>query len=272
MTGFSTMSNRISTRRNGRSCIMYVFAVSPWLFVFSGAFATNGKVLPRFEKRHELKTAREGSQNPPFKDSSLDSKKEGEDESKSSDPLSLASWYAVEAYGKLFGDKNKFKKKNEAASTVNLDESPTSLLEASKRVKLDNDRSYFLSGQVDVLAYDEDCIFSDPFVAFSGRQRFVDNLQNLNSFITEYDARMLDYSQDDEGTTLKTKLMVKLRLNLPWNPVLAWPWGVEYTVDPDTFLITKHKESWDVEPLDGVKQIFRSGKGIQIKKKYALDE
>ena len=44
--------------------------------------------------------------------------------------------------------------------------------------------------------------------------------------------------------------MVKLRLNLPWNPILSWPWGVEYTVDPDTFLITKHKESWDVEALD----------------------
>lgn len=66
--------------------------------------------------------------------------------------------------------------------------------------------------------------------------------------------------------------MVKLELNLPWKPVLgefdgctrvyilhmqltmqtvtldaAWPWGVSYLVDPDTFLVTKHIESWDIE-------------------------
>ena len=44
--------------------------------------------------------------------------------------------------------------------------------------------------------------------------------------------------------------MVKLELNLPWKPVLAWPWGVTYSIDPDTFLITKHEESWDIEPWE----------------------
>jgi hypothetical protein len=51
--------------------------------------------------------------------------------------------------------------------------------------------------------------------------------------------------------------MVKLELNLPWMPVLAWPWGVKYSIDKDTYLVTDHVESWDVAPLDGVKQIFR---------------
>ena len=50
------------------------------------------------------------------------------------------------------------------------------------------------------------------------------------------------------GFTLE--VMVKLELNLPWKPVLAWPWGVEYSIDPDTFLITKHEESWDIEPWE----------------------
>ncbi len=51
--------------------------------------------------------------------------------------------------------------------------------------------------------------------------------------------------------------MVKLELNLPWKPVLAWPWGVSYSIDPDSFLVTKHIESWDIDPLQGVAQIFR---------------
>jgi hypothetical protein len=53
------------------------------------------------------------------------------------------------------------------------------------------------------------------------------------------------------------QIMVKLELNLPWKPILAWPWGVKYTVDPDTFCIVNHQETWDIDPLEGVKQIFR---------------
>ncbi len=51
--------------------------------------------------------------------------------------------------------------------------------------------------------------------------------------------------------------MVKLQLNLPWKPILAWPWGVKYSIDKDTYLVTTHEESWDIEALEGVKQIFR---------------
>ena len=44
--------------------------------------------------------------------------------------------------------------------------------------------------------------------------------------------------------------MVKLELNLPWKPILAWPWGVTYKIDPTTFLITDHQESWDIAPIE----------------------
>jgi len=106
-----------------------------------------------------------------------------------------------------------------------------------------------------VESYDPNCVFADPFVAFEGRQRFVDNLANLGSFITKYNAKVLDYVEGD--FIVKTKVMVKLELNLPWKPVLAWPWGVKYVVDRESFLIVEHRESWDIDPLEGVKQIFR---------------
>ena len=48
----------------------------------------------------------------------------------------------------------------------------------------------------------------------------------------------------------RLQVMVKLELNLPWKPVLAWPWGVRYDVDPNTFLVTSHVESWDIEPWE----------------------
>ncbi|KAL3921333.1 MAG: hypothetical protein SGILL_002803 [Bacillariaceae sp.] len=129
-----------------------------------------------------------------------------------------------------------------------------------ERIKEDFEKSYFLNGNMDVEIYDPDCEFADPFVSFRGRDRFVDNLQNLGSFITKYDAKLIKYEDADaslDTPTVETKVMVKLELNLPWFPVLAWPWGVTFEIDPDTFLVTRHVESWDIEPVEGVKQIFR---------------
>lgn len=174
------------------------------------------------------------------------------------DPVTKASWYAVEAFGKIFGQQtDKSSQSNKSSSSINLELPPSSLAEAVRRIELDNERSYFLSGEVDVFAYDPKCVFSDPFVAFEGRDRFVENLANLGSFITAYEARMLNYEVDDEAPSVQTKVMVKLQLNLPWKPILAWPWGVTYIIDPETYLIKEHKESWDIPPIEGVKQIFR---------------
>ena len=67
--------------------------------------------------------------------------------------------------------------------------------------------------------------------------------------------------------------MVKLELNLPWKPVLAWPWGVSYLIDPDTFLVTKHTESWDIEPWKVSKEVFTfqlSVGGMQNAFRYRL--
>ncbi|KAL3802948.1 hypothetical protein HJC23_011571 [Cyclotella cryptica] len=179
---------------------------------------------------------------------------------KSNNPLELAAWYGVEAFGKVFRQaKNDNNTENDTGNlgTIDLSKPPSSLKETLARIQLDNDRYYFLSGEVDRLIYDENCVFSDPFVSFKGRDRFIDNLSNLGSFITNYDAKMIEYNVKNDATVINTKVMVKLELNLPWKPVLAWPWGVKYSVDPETCLVTTHEESWDIAPWEGVKQIFR---------------
>lgn len=164
---------------------------------------------------------------------------------------------SVEAFGKAFGSKKSTDTNNQVGGSIDFTKSPSSLDETLKRIQIDNDRSYFLSGEVDRLIYDEDCTFADPFVSFDGRDRFIDNLSNLGSFITNYNAKMIKYDVEDGGKEIVTKVMVKLELNLPWKPVLAWPWGVSYLIDSDTFLVTSHVESWDIAPIEGVKQIFR---------------
>ena len=158
-------------------------------------------------------------------------------EEETQNPVAKVSWFAVEAFGKAFGAPK------ESSQQLQIDRSPTSLDETLERLKLDNERSYFLSGEVDGLIYDEQCTFADPFVSFQGRDRFVDNLSNLGSFITSYSARELEYTVLRDDYTVETKFMVKLQLNLPWKPILAWPWGVKCVINPTTNLIELHEES-----------------------------
>jgi Uncharacterized conserved protein (DUF2358) len=124
---------------------------------------------------------------------------------------------------------------------VTTDLPPKNMRETQERIRLDNERLYFLSGMIDELIYNKECVFADPFVSFTGRDRFVKNLANLGSFITEFSAKQLEYTVTDSA--VKTKFMVKLQLNLPWRPVLAWPWGVRCEIEPNTNLIVLHKES-----------------------------
>jgi hypothetical protein len=124
-------------------------------------------------------------------------------------PLTRASWYAVEAFGKVFGSKQNVASTNVLESSqeevVDLTKSPTSVTETIQRIQIDNDRSYFLSGNVDTLIYDPDCVFSDPFVSFTGRDRFVDNLANLGSFITKYSAKMINYTEEQDNVKTRVR-------------------------------------------------------------------
>jgi hypothetical protein len=205
-------------------------------------------------------------------------------------PITKSVWYGAEKFGQVLARFNKnnnkpIKPQKTSKDVIDFSSPPSSLDETRQRIRLDNDRSYFLSGKVDQNIYDLDCLFADPFVSFRGRDRFVDNLQNLGSFITNYKSKIIQYDDNDNDddninnnnnqdedavvglvdsniqsnnpVTIKTKIMVKLELNLPWKPILAWPWGVTYEVNPYSYLITKHEESWDIEPWEGIKQIFR---------------
>jgi len=177
-------------------------------------------------------------------------------------------WFATE----LFGKAAALMRPSLAEPSPSTGGASTSLDEAIGRLESDyagtaaDPRPYFLTGVLDEALYDEQCEFADPFVSFKGRQRFVDNLSNLaGGFITDSSTRMLESSAQPydaaAGTppSFRTKLLVKLQLGLPWRPVLAWPWGVEHVFDPDSMLIVRHIESWDVSAAEGVRQLLRPG-------------
>ena len=144
------------------------------------------------------------------KKNSLDEQEEQQQQNQeaqdSMNPITKASWYAVELFGKAFGQSSRSRT---TTDTPWYDGGPPqSLAETLQRIQLDNDRSYFLSGQVDEAIYDPNCVFRDPFVSFVGRDRFVTNLANLGSFITKYSAKVLEYAQPND-TTIQTKVRTR---------------------------------------------------------------
>ena len=121
-------------------------------------------------------------------------------------PLTKVSWYAAEFFGKAVGSAKTSKGTLQNDVDFSSLQSPQSLQETLERIQLDNDRSYFLSGQVDTYIYDPNCVFADPFVSFQGRDRFVENLANLGSFITKYNARLLGYEVSQDQTKIQTRV------------------------------------------------------------------
>jgi len=190
-------------------------------------------------------------------------------------PLDRVVWSAAEALGNV-----RASLQGDTSFSDGLLTAATSKEELVSRLRADYDRSYFLTGDVDVELYSEDCEFSDPFAAFRGRDRFVQNLRNLaGGFITDFRVKLLDLDVEDgvetEGASdvvVRSRLRVVLELALPWRPVLGWIWGVrhECQVQPGSlsgdggyvWRCVAHRESWEVAPAEGVAQIFRPGKGL----------
>ena len=183
------------------------------------------------------------------------------------DPATKSVWFATEVFGKLAAAVRGSPPPSPPAGPPpkDLDDAIARLVEDYAGTSADP-RPYFLTGKMDTALYDAECEFADPFVSFNGRDRFVENLENLaGGFITESSTRTLDSSVErGSPPSYKTKLLVKLRLGLPWQPVLAWPWGVEHVFDAESGLIVRHIESWDVSAAEGVKQLFSSGVGKNV--------
>lgn len=87
------------------------------------------------------------------RDATSGNKGDGDDNDKGSssmDPLTKASWYAVEAFGKIFGSNDKDSRSSSSSTattkmSISLDRPPSSIQETLERIKLDNQREYFLS-------------------------------------------------------------------------------------------------------------------------------
>ncbi|CAM6105128.1 unnamed protein product [Calypogeia fissa] len=164
-----------------------------------------------------------------------------------------AAWYGSEAFGKVVAGFRPSKEEEVEEESVN--DGPIERKEAVELLRVDLDRSYFVTGNMATGIYEEDCEFADPFVSFKGLKRFKQNVGNLGSFMEESSLKLVDWQEYED------RIFAKWRFNcvlaLPWRPILAASGSTEYFFSNDSGKIYKHIETWDISPMDGLRQLFK---------------
>lgn len=91
--------------------------------------------------------------------------------------------------------------------------------EVLSQIKDDYKKNYFVNGAGEMGAYEEDCLFTDPFSGFRGTKRFKTNVSNFGNFLEDVQLDVLDFREVDNG--LRTRWRFGATLKFPWRPRLA---------------------------------------------------
>lgn len=185
------------------------------------------------------------------------SSKEKTPPSAEASPLVKLAWYGSEAFGKAVAvfkrtdgeGEGEGKEDSEGFGAVIERET------AMAALRKDYDRSYFVTGNMSMGIYEDDCEFADPFVSFRGRRRFKQNVSNLGSFMEDVNLKILDWQEGEDQVS--TKWRFSCVLGLPWRPILAASGGTDHFFNKESGKIYKHVERWDISPADGVRQLFK---------------
>lgn len=130
-------------------------------------------------------------------------------------------------------------------------------------IKQDFQRSYFVTGNLTVGAYEENCEFADPAGSFRGLGRFKRNCTNFGSLIERCNMKLIKWEDfEDKGIGHWRFSCV---LSFPWKPILSATGYTEYYFDPKSGKLCRHVEHWNVPKMVLLKQIFKPSRQITRK-------
>ncbi|KAL0034677.1 hypothetical protein WJX77_002009 [Trebouxia sp. C0004] len=129
-----------------------------------------------------------------------------------------------------------------------------------------SDHSVLAPGDIDGLLaciredFDKRAYFiTDPTVRFSGLTKWKGNLKLLVPFLVEPEIQ-LTRLESQQGAQLVPLLQaewtLQTYLKLPWRPFINVIGATEYSLNAEANQIVRHIESWNITPLQAIKQIF----------------
>jgi len=173
----------------------------------------------------------------------------------SSNPALKAAWLASEQFGKAIGGKNE-KNTGDVGEALESqgEKTMTTREEIIESLRGDYESNYFIGGQSEMCAYSSECVFADPFVSFTGLDRFKQNVGNLGTSLKDVECkvlRMVDRGED--GVTFYWKFSAVVDA-LPWRPKLAASGNTTHVLEGNK--VVKHIEAWDVDPWVVLKKLL----------------
>ncbi|XP_060218544.1 uncharacterized protein LOC132645542 [Lycium barbarum] len=184
-------------------------------------------------------------------------------DSESENLLLKMAWYSSEFLG-IAASFFRSPKGTEASSEGNLE------LEADgcglvdralvvDTIKDDFQRSYFVTGNLTLNAYEENCEFADPAGSFKGLSRFKRNCTNFGYLVETSNMKLMKWEDFEEKAIGHWRF--SCILSFPWKPILSATGYTEYYFDEKSGKVCRHIEHWNVPKMALLKQILRPSKG-----------
>ncbi|KAL2552936.1 Nuclear transport factor 2 (NTF2) family protein [Forsythia ovata] len=122
-------------------------------------------------------------------------------------------------------------------------------------IKEDFQRSYFVTGNLTLDAYEKDCEFADPAGSFRGLSRFKRNCMNFGYLIDKSNMKLMKW-EDFENKGI-AHWRFSCVMSFPWKPILSATGYTEYYFDEQSGKVSRHVEYWKVPKMALLKQIVR---------------
>ncbi|KAF8702550.1 hypothetical protein HU200_032934 [Digitaria exilis] len=122
-------------------------------------------------------------------------------------------------------------------------------------IKDDFARSYFVTGNLTLKAYEEDCEFADPAGSFRGLQRFKRNCTNFGSLLEKSNMKLTKWEDLEDRSIGHWRFSCVM--SFPWRPILSATGYTEYYFDAESGKVCRHVENWNVPKMALLRQIFR---------------
>ncbi|KAH8933851.1 hypothetical protein BDL97_18G051800 [Sphagnum fallax] len=147
--------------------------------------------------------------------------------------------------------------KEEELPPLKLEEPAIENVNVLEALREDYKKAYFLTGDFTTALYAHDCIFADPTIQFTGRDKYQRNLKLLVPFFEEPSLTLFSIEEEFEDDTQLIKAFWKLRtyLQLPWKPLIEVEGSTLYNINANSKIV-KHVESWSISAKEAVWQIF----------------
>ncbi|KAH6756458.1 Nuclear transport factor 2 family protein [Perilla frutescens var. hirtella] len=122
-------------------------------------------------------------------------------------------------------------------------------------IKEDFHRSYFVTGNLTLDAYEDNCEFADPAGSFRGLSRFKRNCTNFGYLLERSNMKLMKWEDfEDKGIGHWRFSCV---MSFPWRPILSATGYTEYFFDEKSGKVCRHVEHWNVPKMTLLKQILR---------------